>query len=181
MATLIILAFIGAVLLESWVFVRCMCLGPRSPGCWLCLGFVVAAAVGSYHSTFHFEHWPNENTRIVGVPVPQVVFQRDTPEGAWRDYVGPTLILAWPMNFIVFSFLPALLLLAFTWLWGRMKKRRGAKGEKRTLSGTTVGTRRNEKEKGSLWAEPANRQQSAPSLPPHDCDRQQCPHSSDPE
>lgn len=117
MAPLLILAFLGAILLEGWVFVRCMGLGPRSLGCWLCLGFVVLAAVGSYHSTFHFEHWPNENTRFFGWPIPRGVLQRDTPDGPWLDYVGPTLILAWPMNFILFSFLPSFLLLAFTWRW----------------------------------------------------------------
>ncbi|HEY1050951.1 MAG TPA: hypothetical protein VGE39_14375 [Prosthecobacter sp.] len=120
MALPLLLAFIGVIVLEGWTFARCVRLGWRSVVCWLCPACVVLAAVGSHWSTFHHEHWPNANTRFVGWPIPQIVFQRDIPEEPWLDFVGPTLILAWPMNFILFSLVPSLLLLPFTRQQGKV-------------------------------------------------------------
>lgn len=42
----------------------------------------------------------NENTYAFGWPIPRVVFQRDSPDGPWLDFIGWTLILAYPLNYL---------------------------------------------------------------------------------
>jgi len=42
----------------------------------------------------------NENTYAFGWPIPRVVFQRDFPDGPWLDFIGWTLILAYPLNYL---------------------------------------------------------------------------------
>ncbi|OHB67355.1 MAG: hypothetical protein A2V70_11515 [Planctomycetes bacterium RBG_13_63_9] len=62
-------------------------------------GIIVVAV--SYLLTFHFVYSANANTRVHGWPVPVVIFQRDAPDGPWWDYVGPTTVLAFPMNLVL--------------------------------------------------------------------------------
>lgn len=70
-----------------------------------------AAALTAYFTTFHYIHYTNANTRFHGWPVPTVVYQRDDPSSPWLDYVGPTLVLAYPINFLLFILLPSILVL----------------------------------------------------------------------
>jgi hypothetical protein len=51
--------------------------------------------------TFYYTYCPNSNTRICGWPVPVVIFHRDAPGGQWLDYVGPTTVLAMPINLVL--------------------------------------------------------------------------------
>ena len=76
-------------------------------------GGAMAAAAAAYVTTFHYSYFPNENTRINGWSVLLIIFQRDSPEDQWLDFVGPTVFFALPMNFILYAFLPSLALLIF--------------------------------------------------------------------
>jgi len=58
-----------------------------------------------------FSYFHNPNTQVFGWPIPRVVFQRDTPTGPWLDYIGPTIVLAYPMNFVLFMFFPSVVFL----------------------------------------------------------------------
>lgn len=75
---------------------------------------VVLAVLGSYITTFHYEHMPNADTRFLGWPVPRVIFQRRAPDGPWLDFVGITMVLAFPMNLILFLLLPSIAVLPLT-------------------------------------------------------------------
>ena len=48
----------------------------------------------------------NENTYAYGWPVPVVVFQRESPEDPYRDFVGWTTILAYPLNYLIAIWIP---------------------------------------------------------------------------
>ncbi len=62
-------------------------------------GIVVAGL--AYVLTFYHVYTPNSNTRVHGWPIPVVVFQRDGPGEPWLDFVGPTMVLGFPMNLIL--------------------------------------------------------------------------------
>ena len=57
----------------------------------------------SYVMTFHFVYTTNPNTRVHGWPVAVVIFQRDTPEGPWLDYVGAITWLGFPINLVLLT------------------------------------------------------------------------------
>lgn len=107
MDLLIILAVLAAAVIALWAVAdACM---PTTSGrvLGLYLAAIAAAAAGSIWSTFFYVYARNENTRVHGWPVPTIIFQRDTPESEWLDFIGPTLILGLPMNFVAFLFLPS--------------------------------------------------------------------------
>jgi len=82
---------------------------------WACMLYLVAltgSAIAAYDTTFHYTYLANANTRIHGWPVPTVVFQRDGPNEPWLDFVGPTVVLAYPMNVVLYAFIPALVVWA---------------------------------------------------------------------
>ena len=79
----------------------------------LYLGWFLAAATAAYFTTFRYIYYSNPNTRFHGWPVPCVVFQRDSPTSPWLDFVGPTVILAYPMNLILYALLPSIVVLFF--------------------------------------------------------------------
>ena len=90
---------------------------------WLRVVHLLALAgtcVAAFYSTFKYTYLANANTRFHGWPVPQVIFQRDGPGEPWLDFVGPTVLLAYPMNVVLFSTVPALLVLA-VYFAGRRK------------------------------------------------------------
>ena len=77
---------------------------------WLRLSYgacATSAAVAAYFTTFHYVHYANENTRFHGWPVPTVIFQRENPSSPWLDFVGPTVVLAYPINVTLFAVLPS--------------------------------------------------------------------------
>jgi hypothetical protein len=76
----------------------------------LCLSYfliLLLAVVATMLMTGVYSYYPNPNTHIFGWPVPCVIFQRDTPTSPWLDYVGFTVVLAYPMNFVLFMFIPS--------------------------------------------------------------------------
>jgi len=79
---------------------------------------IVVAGIAAYWTTFRFEYYSSENTQICGWPVPVVVFQRAPGEDHWDDFVGPTTALGYPMNVIIFAFLPSVVMLGFGY-WQR--------------------------------------------------------------
>ena len=72
---------------------------------------LTGSIVAAYVTTFRYSYLANANTRYYGWPVPTVIFQRDGPNEPWLDYVGPTVILAYPMNLVLFAFIPATVVL----------------------------------------------------------------------
>ena len=64
-------------------------------------GCILAAL--TYYLTFHYVYFSGANTRVRGWPFPQIVFEQKTPDGPWLDFVGPTLLLAFPINLIILS------------------------------------------------------------------------------
>lgn len=83
------------------------------------LAIVVLAAIAAGISTYGYTYFANSNTRFHGWPIPTVVFQRADADAPWLDFVGPTVILAYPMNLTLFLFVPSLLFL----VWARLKRR----------------------------------------------------------
>ncbi|EMI52555.1 membrane protein [Rhodopirellula sallentina SM41] len=77
---------------------------------------LTGSVIAAYFTTFHYTYLANANTRIHGWPVPTVVFQRDGLGKPWLDFVGPTVILAYPMNLVLFAFVPALMVLVVFWI-----------------------------------------------------------------
>lgn len=77
-------------------------------------------------TTFWYEYFPDENTRICGWPVPIVIFQRVSAEAPWLDYVGPTTLLGYPMNLAIFMFVPSALFVYWSNRERRLCARAGA-------------------------------------------------------
>ena len=108
MAILLLILFLAMIVVDVWAAVVVI-FKKRLSG-WLrssyfiitLLAFVAAFAVTSF-----FSYYSNPNTHIFGWPVPRVIFQRDTPTSPWLDYVGPTILLAYPMNFVVYMSIPS--------------------------------------------------------------------------
>jgi len=78
--------------------------------------FVVAVGICAF-TTFNYTYYTNPNTRFHGWPIPTVVFQRDDADSPWLDFVGPTTLLAYPMNLTIFLVVPSVILL----VWCRFK------------------------------------------------------------
>ena len=111
MAAAIIIGFLLAVAVAVWAAI--VALSGRTPT-WvriLYFGCFSAAAITAYFTTFHYIHYANANTRFHGWPIPSVVFQRDSPTSPWLDFVGPTVVLAYPMNLLLFVLLPSIVVL----------------------------------------------------------------------
>ncbi len=97
---------------------------------------LIGNAIAAYITTFRYTYLANANTRFHGWPVPTVIFQRDGPDEPWLDFVGPTVVLAYPMNLVLFSIIPAILVLVSFYFHNRAH----IKSAKPTLV-TTNGTR----------------------------------------
>lgn len=112
MLVFFLLVFAAAIAVEVWAFVAVMLAPPANR--WirssygLALLLAVAATVGM---TGFFSYYPDPNTHIFGWPIPRVVFQRHTADSPWLDFVGPTLVLAYPMNFVLYIFVPSVVFL----------------------------------------------------------------------
>ena len=108
MITLFLLALILTITAPIVVFLQ-----PR--GIKRLMGIYIAAlvlcAVVAYLTTFLYVYSPNENTRVCGWPIARMAYQRDGPGAPWLDYFGPTILFAYPMNLILYSSLPSLLIL----------------------------------------------------------------------
>ena len=89
----------------------------------LILVLIVALPLTWYMTSIYKWEW-NENTYTYGCPVPQVVFQRNSPEDPWLDFVGPTIILAYPMNYILYVLPPVVVLLVLSLVANRKPNNR---------------------------------------------------------
>ena len=72
---------------------------------------ILGTAVTTYLTTYQYGYFPDANTQILGWPIPLVVFQRESPTAPWLDFVGFTALLAYPMNLLIFLFIPSTLVL----------------------------------------------------------------------
>ena len=68
-----------------------------------------ATAITTYLTTYHYGYFSDENTYFIGWPVPVAVFQRDSPTSPWLDFVGPTVVLGYLMNLLLFLLIPSVL------------------------------------------------------------------------
>jgi hypothetical protein len=75
-------------------------------------GIIISVLIAAIPLSIFLTHmrvqW-NENTFAYGWPVPRVVFQRDAPDGPWLDFIGWTMFLAYPLNYLALVSIPALL------------------------------------------------------------------------
>lgn len=86
------------------------------------LSLLIAAIPVSIWLTHMRVQW-NENTFAYGWPVPRVVFQRHAPDGPWLDYIGWTMFLAYPLNYLALVFIPVFLGVIFLIFNKRRKNR----------------------------------------------------------
>jgi len=73
---------------------------------------LLAAAIGAGWLTFGYEYYTDADTRVVGWPLPYVIFHRRELDGPWLDYVGWTTLFGWPLHFLAVMFVPSLAVLA---------------------------------------------------------------------
>jgi hypothetical protein len=108
MGGLLLFAFLAIIAVDIWAAVAVMCRPQFCKGsCALYWLVVLLMIVTTVVMTGCFSYYSNPNTHVFGWPIPHVVFQRDTPDSPWLDYVGPTVVLAYPMNFVIFMFIPS--------------------------------------------------------------------------
>ncbi|WP_145176164.1 hypothetical protein [Rubripirellula lacrimiformis] len=96
MFALILLLFLAACGLV--IGAACAAIAGRVP-IWLgalYLLSLIGGAIAAYITTFRYTYLANANTRFHGWPVPTVIFQRDGPGEPWLDFIGPTIVLAYP-------------------------------------------------------------------------------------
>ncbi|MBN1554420.1 MAG: hypothetical protein JXA11_06720 [Phycisphaerae bacterium] len=75
---------------------------------------LIGALPLTYFMTAKYKAVWNENTYAIGWPIPVVVFQRPSPEDSYSDFVGPTIILAYPFNYALYTVFPDLIIMVFT-------------------------------------------------------------------
>ena len=108
MAAVIIFGFLLAAMVIVWALVVA---ATGRLTIWLrrlYFAFFGVANIAAYFTTFHYIYFANANTRFHGWPVPTVIFQRDGPDAPWLDFVGPTILLAYPMNLTLFAIIPSI-------------------------------------------------------------------------
>jgi hypothetical protein len=123
MCALFALTFVAAFAVIVWsaVFVFRGLAGTTARQIYIAVAIGIGAT--AYWSTFHYVYFWNANTRMHGWPVPYIIFQRDEADTRWDDFVGPTTVLALPMNFILFMFVPSLAFLGIALLKLHHKRR----------------------------------------------------------
>jgi hypothetical protein len=112
MLVFFLLVFAAAIAVEVWAMIAVE-FAPRAnrwvnSSYWLFVFLAVSATVGM---TGFFSYYPNPNAHVFGWPIARVVFQRNTAGSPWLDFVGPTLVLAYPMNFVLYMFVPSVIFL----------------------------------------------------------------------
>ena len=75
---------------------------------WLVVVLVLGATIGM---TGYFSYYANPNTHIFGWPIPRIIYQRHSADSPWLDYLGSTIVLAFPMNFILYMLVPSVVFL----------------------------------------------------------------------
>ena len=113
----LVLVFLAIAAIEVWA-ASVVTFGHNFSARLCALFWIVAfiAGVAAVGTTSCVQYYDDPNTIIHGWPVPQVIFQRDSPTAPWLDFVGPLVILAYPMNFILYMAIPSLaFVLVFLW------------------------------------------------------------------
>lgn len=111
MAPALVIGFLLAAAVVAWAVVNAV--SGRATR-WVRVLYLVcflAAAIAAYFTTFHCIYYANANTRVHGLPIPTVVFQRHDSSAPWLDFVGPAVFLAYPMNLILYALLPSVVVL----------------------------------------------------------------------
>jgi hypothetical protein len=117
MLALIILGFVAALAIIAWTAMIVLIDGRAgSLGRVIYILMTAVITVLAFWSTFWIVYFSGPNTRIEGWPVPTIIFQRDDANSPWLDYIGPTLLLGLPMNWILFMFVPSLAFLGISYL-----------------------------------------------------------------
>lgn len=119
MCALLALAFLAATGIVIWAGIEIVARGKAGLLLSVAYGAIFCvAAIGTFFTTFRYEYFSNENTRVYGWPVPGIIFQREDANSPWLDFVGPTLLLAYPMNLVIFMFLPSVVFIGLAF-WRR--------------------------------------------------------------
>ena len=95
---------------------------------------LLAVGVVTWYMTYRYKYMPHEDKKIHGWPVPSLIFQRSASDGRWLDYVGPNVILAYPINYIFYLSIPTLLLTIYTLISNKLSKR-ALKGDEAARAG----------------------------------------------
>jgi hypothetical protein len=85
---------------------------------------LLAVGAVTWYMTYRYKYMPHEDKKIHGWPVPSLIFQRSTSDGRWLDYVGPNVILAYPINYVFYLSIPTLLLTVYTLILNKLPKHR---------------------------------------------------------
>jgi hypothetical protein len=124
MAALLWILFLTTVAVDIWAAGVVVSSSATSRGLGSPYGAVALLALAATLATTGFlSYFSNPNTHVYGWPIPRVIFQRDTSDSPWLDYVGPTVVLAYPMNFVVYMFLPSLVFISIVLLRRKHEKR----------------------------------------------------------
>lgn len=134
MAAIFVILFFVAFGVALWA--GCVVMGSGGYVRFAHLAIIAVATVAAVWTTYGYEYYPDENTRICGWPTPVIIFQRHDHDSPWLDFVGPTTLLALPMNLIVFMFVPSVVSLGISF-WSRRTSKRGAEGN--VAGGSEVG------------------------------------------
>jgi hypothetical protein len=112
MAVLVILFFLLAATVTLWAMI--FIFASRRLNRLMRVSYVIgtlAIATAAFFTTFYYGYYSDPNTCVFGWPIPMVVEQRTNATSPWLDFAGPTVVLAYPMNFLIFLFLPSILVL----------------------------------------------------------------------
>jgi hypothetical protein len=118
----LILAILAALGLSIWATIVLQAGSPwplRIVHILVCLAAAIAAAL----TTFNYDYFPNSNTMFRGWPVPYIIFQRENADAPWLDFIGATILFAYPLNLIIYLTPPSLVLLAVHYLFRRRTTR----------------------------------------------------------
>jgi hypothetical protein len=125
MAILLLSIFLAIVAVDIWAAL--LVIFGRNVRRWLSRSYFIVvplAFIAAFLVTSFFSYSSNPNPHVYGWPVPRVIFQRDTPTSPWLDYIGPTIVLAYPMNFILYMFVPSVAAIVFILVWRRRDRKR---------------------------------------------------------
>ena len=112
MVFLLILGFVAAFCVIAWSAVQVLIMARLGGwGVLIYWAILMATVIAAAWSTYFYDYYLDENTHVNGWPVPMVIFQRQTPDGPWLDFVGPITLFSGPMNFILYMILPAIVFL----------------------------------------------------------------------
>jgi len=124
MTALLWLLFLTMVVVDTWAAGAVVSSSATSRGLRAPYAAAALLALAATVATTGFlSYFWNPDTHVYGWPIPRVIFQRDTADSPWLDYVGPTVVLAYPMNFIVYMFLPSLVFISIVLLRRKREKR----------------------------------------------------------